>query len=449
MQPPSPESLAHIPAAPQAMLFGNTFEIIKDPIAVYQKNKARFGDVYRVKFLGEWRVSLTGADALEFILMDPDKLFSSEHGWNTLEDLFPRGLMLLDFDEHRAHRRIMQAAFRKPAMDSYLEMMAPALDQMVAGWPAGETFAFYPAIKDLTLRMGANVFMGLPVGAPETADLNRAFVEEIAATLALLRTALPMTKYRRGMDARRRLIGTFAGLIEARRGGHGEDFFSRMCRAQDEDGTSWTDEEIVDHFNFLMMAAHDTTASALTAMIWALSEHPDWQERLAREVDDLGDGPFEPEMLDRMPATDMVFREALRMMPPVPLIPRRAVRDFEWKGVKVPAGSSVTGQVGAIMMSPDYYTDPQVFDPERFSPNRAEDRSHKFAWAPFGGGAHKCIGLHFSSMQVKAFLRALLRRYRIAPAGSAPVEWKRLPIPQPKGGLPVVLTRREGARAAA
>lgn len=442
MHPPSAAKLAHIPAAPQTPIFGNTLQVLKNPNALYRRSVAALGQVYRIKFLNEWRISLASADGVEYILMDPDKLFSSEHGWTVLTELFPRGLMLRDFDDHRAHRRIMQAAFRKPAMDSYFAMMAPALDDMVAQWPVGKRLKFYPEIKNLTLRMGANVFMGLPVDAPGTAALNRGFIDEIAASVAVLRTALPFTKYRRGLDARAHLIEQFSELIEERHDGDGQDFFSQMCRATDEDGKGWDDGEIVDHFNFLMMAAHDTTASALTAMVWALSENPEWQDRLAQEIADLGDGPFDQDMLDRMPLTDLVFKEALRMMPPVPLIPRRAMRDFEWNGVKIPAGSSVTALVGPIMMSPDYYTDPETFDPERFSPNRAEDRSHRFAWAPFGGGAHKCIGLHFSTMQVKVFLRSLLSRYEVLPAEPGPVAWKPLPIPQPKGLLPVVLQRR-------
>lgn len=438
----TPSDLAHIPFPPQGPLLGNTFEALRDPVALYRKCTSTLGDVYRVRFFGQWRIQLAGAEGIEYILTDPDKLFSSKFGWSLLTEIFAGGLMLRDFDDHRAHRRIMQAAFKKPAMDSYLALMAPALDDLVADWPTEEPLKFYGAIKDLTLRVGAHVFMGLPVNAPEAALLSKGFVDEVEATLSILRKPLPFTKYKRGLDARAKLTNRFAHLIAERRGAAGEDFFSQMCRATDEDGKAWSDAEIVDHFNFLMMAAHDTTASALTAMVWALTTYPDWQERLRAEVDALGDGPFDTMMLDHMPLTDMVFKEALRMVPPVPLVPRRATRSFDWNGVKIPAGAYVSANVGGVMMSPAYYTDPDRFDPERFSPNRAEDRNHRFAWAPFGGGAHKCIGMHFSSMQVKLFLRALLSRYSLSSASDTPVEWQRLPIPKPKGGLPIKLTPR-------
>ena len=117
-----------------------------------------------------------------------------------------------------------------------------------------------------------------------------------------------------------------------------------------------------------------------------------------------------------------------------------ALRDFNWKGHNIPAGTSLALNPGVTMLSPELYTNPTTFDPDRFSPERAEDRVHRFAWTPFGGGAHKCIGMHFANMQVKLFIATLLRQRRISLPGGIP-EWQRMPIPKPKGGLPVLLRR--------
>ncbi|MGR3650009.1 MAG: cytochrome P450, partial [Shimia sp.] len=170
--------------------------------------------------------------------------------------------------------------------------------------------------------------------------------------------------------------------------------------------------------------------------------HPDWQDKIIAEVDALPDAPLDDAGLASMQSADLVLKEALRLLPPVPLIPRRAVRDFEWQGHIIPAGTWVSASPGTVMMSPEYWTEPEKFDPDRFGPDRQEDRSHKYAWAPFGGGAHKCIGLHFATMQVKIFLAALLKSHQIELATEAPIDWARVPIPQPKGGLPVVLRKR-------
>ena len=174
-------------------------------------------------------------------------------------------------------------------------------------------------------------------------------------------------------------------------------------------------------------------------MAWALGAHPEWQERVREEIRAV-EGPLDSAALESMTVTDRVMREALRLVPPVPVIPRRATRDFEWKGVPIPAGARVSVSPGMTMPSERYWSDPETFDPDRFSPNRAEDRNHRYAWAPFGGGAHKCIGMHFAIMQIKVFYALLLRRRRLELAGRRPVLWRRMPIPHPADGLPVRLT---------
>ncbi len=436
------DTLAHVPGPRPKPLIGHTLDLLIDSYRLHGNAAKRYGPIYKVKVLGKWRVALNGADALEFILGDKDDLFSSAGGWDMLDVLFGGGLMLRDFGDHRAHRRIMQSAFRKPVMDAYRDSMATALDSLITDWPADTDFAFFPAIKTATLQMGGAVFMGLSIHDHRVPELNQAFQAEVAASLGIIRKPLPYTKIRRGMMARRYLSETFRQLIPERRKTGGDDFFSQMCLATDDDGNVWTDEEIVDHFNFLLMAAHDTTAATLTKMIWAMTTYPDWQDRMVAEVDALGDAPLDDAALDALDVTDRVFRESLRLLPPVPFIPRLAVRDFSYGGMDFPSGTSVSAMPGMVLVSPDHWTDPEVFDPDRFSPNRAEDQSHRYAWAPFGGGAHKCIGLHFATMQVKVFMALLLRRYRVERADDGPVKWQRVPIPFPKGGLPVRLIPR-------
>lgn len=436
--PASPD-LSHLSRPKGSPLLGHSLQFVRDSYGFHRRAKDRLGDVYQASLFGRRRVILEGADALEFVLGDRDGLFSSLEGWDLLHRLFLGGLMLRDFDDHRRHRRVMQAAFKAPAMRAYLRRMEVEIERALDDWPVGRPFGFAAAAKDLTLRMGGVVFMGLPADDPETERLNRAFSEEIAASVALVRRPLPFTKFRRGLRAHHLLTDRFRALIAQRREGDGEDFFSQMCRATDDDGRGWSDEEIVAHFNFLIFAAHDTTATTLTAMAWGLGAHPEWQERV-REEAVAADRPLDGAGLEAMTVTDRVMREALRMVPPVPFIPRRATRDFEWEGVRVPAGASVNVSPGMVMMSERYWSDPETFDPDRFSPNRAEDRNHRYAWAPFGGGAHKCIGMHFAVMQIKVFHALLLRRWRLEPAGRGPVRWRRMPIPHPADGLPVRLT---------
>ncbi|WP_299970399.1 cytochrome P450 [uncultured Roseobacter sp.] len=437
---PTKAALAHIPGPPALPLVGHTFAIARDSYGTQAEYIRRYGEVYKTNMLGVWRVNLCGADALERVLLDRTGLFSSEGGWDALARIYPGGLLLQDFEHHRANRRIMQAAFRAEAIRDYRLRMTGAMTELLDRWPDGEAFCFYKAIKALTLRLGGAVFMGLPLDGPLAQQVNRAIQDEIRASITPIRQAIPFTPMWRGVRGRDFLREAFRKLIPERRAHGGDDFFSRMCAATDENGQGWDEDQILDQFNLLIMAAHDTTATSLSVMIEALASHPEWQDRLAQEVASLGDRPLDEDALGQMRQTNNVFREALRLVPPVPFIPRRATRDFDWQGYRIPAGTSLSLNPGVTMLSETYFTNPTAFDPDRFAPDRAEDQRHKFAWSPFGGGAHKCIGMHFATLQVKLFVATLLRSRRVRLAGARP-EWQRMPIPKPKGGLQVILDR--------
>jgi len=140
-----------------------------------------------------------------------------------------------------------------------------------------------------------------------------------------------------------------------------------------------------------------------------------------------------------MPQTDCFFREPLRLHPPVPAIVRRSVRECEWAGYTLPANTSVFIPVRYNHRLQGFWSSPQRFDPERWSPGREEHKRHSFQWLPFGGGAHKCLGLHFAEMQAKIFLFHLLRNYRIAPDPAHKPRTRHVPLEIPGNGLPVSL----------
>ena len=439
---PTAAALAHIPGPPALPFIGHTLAIAKDSYGTQQDYMKRYGPVYKTKMLGVWRVNLCGPDALEHVLLDKEKNFSSAGGWDALQRIYPGGLILQDFEGHRQNRRIMMAAFRASAIRDYRVRMSAIMQEMLTQWPKDRPFDFYAAIKNLTLRMGGAVFMGLPLGDDLARKINKAITNEIRASVTPVRRAIPFSPMWHGIRGRDFLRETFRSLIAERREQRGEDFFTQMCLAKDEDGTGWSEDEILNQFNLLIMAAHDTTATSLTVMMAALGTHPEWQQRLIDEVAGLGNDALDEDSLSKMTESDKVFREALRLVPPVPFIPRKALCDFHWQGYDIPAGTSLALNPGVTMLSPDLFSNPTTFDPDRFGPDRHEDRIHRFAWTPFGGGAHKCLGMHFATMQVKLFIATLLREYRVTLPHGAP-QWHRMPIPKPKGGLPLVLTRQQ------
>ena len=282
---PTRAALAHIPGPPTPLLFDHTLTIARDSYGTQQEYMRRYGDVYKTKMLGIWRVNLCGPDALEYVLLDKERNFSSYGGWDALRRIYPGGLILQDFDTHRHNRRIMMAAFRASAIREYRIAMTGVMADMLRCWPQNEPFDFYPAIKNLTLRMGGAVFMGLPLDDTLARQINRAITNEIRASVTPLRWAVPLTPMWHGIRGCNFLRETFREMIEDRRATGGDDFFTQMCLATNDDGIAWSEEEILNEFNLLIMAAHDTTATSLTVMMSALGTYPEWRARLMEEVD--------------------------------------------------------------------------------------------------------------------------------------------------------------------
>jgi cytochrome P450 len=192
------------------------------------------------------------------------------------------------------------------------------------------------------------------------------------------------------------------------------------------------------------MAAHDTLTSSLTSFVGELAAHPEWQQRLRDEVTKLGlaaDAATNPDHLKALPLTEMAFNEALRKKPPVPSMPRRAVRDFSFMGFAIPAGTLVGVNPLFTHHMPANWPEPDRFDPLRFTEQAVRGR-HRFAFVPFGGGAHMCLGLNFSYMQAKCFAYHLLSAGQVTMAPGYRPKWQMMPIPKPRDGLTVSLAPR-------
>ena len=435
------EALAHIPGDDGWPIVGHTLLLLADPKGFVEQRAQRYGPVYRSRAFGHANVSLLGPEANELVLFDSQKLFSSALGWGTILDrLFPRGLMLLDFDEHRLHRRALSVAFKSEPMQSYLTELNAGIANGLAQWPRGREFKFYPAVKQLTLDLAATSFLGEELG-PELDAVKRAFIAMVAASIAVIRAPLPGTRMGRGVRGRALIVDYFNRQIPLRRQRGGEDLFSQLCRATWDDGSLLSNADIVDHMSFLMMAAHDTLTSSLTSFVYRLAANPDWQDTVREEHRGLGLAPDQPlpfNRLDDLPLTEMAFKEAMRMTPPVPSIPRRAVRDLEFMGFRIPAGTGVNVNPLFTHHMPRLWPEPDRYDPTRFGPEASRGR-HKFAFVPFGGGAHMCLGLNFAYMQAKCFTWHLLNNFRVSVARDYRPGWRMWPIPYPQDGLLVTL----------
>jgi cytochrome P450 len=387
-------------------------------------------------------VNLFGPDANRLVLLDRDGIFSSRKPWTAIMGrIFPNGLLLRDGAEHKHHRKIMHEAFKRAPLRAYASQMNPRIEAGIEDWASGDgqRLAFH-SYKALTLDLAASIFVGVDLG-PETQRMNTVFEHLVAASMSVLRLPIPGLEFQRGLEGRKFLSRYFRELLPKKRAGEGGDMFSRLSRAQSETGERFGDSDVVDHMIFLMMAAHDTTTSALTSMTYELARHPEWQQRVRDEAFAFGKPHLEFDDLDRVPLLGLVMKETLRRYPPLPVIPRVAEAEFEFEGYRIPAGTMVVVSPIHTHHMPAWFPEPLRFDPERFAEGRAEDERHTHAWVPFGGGPHHCIGLRFAETQVKAIMHQLVRRYRwsVPPDYSMPVQ--QAPISKPRDGLPVRFER--------
>jgi cytochrome P450 len=412
----------------------------RNPIEHNDFLRAAYGDVVRLNVFGTTLYAAYGLDAAEQVLINRDRIFANGPAWSHfIGPFFRRGLMLLDFDEHLHHRRILQHAFTQEALRRYHAVMVPHIRSGIAAWQAVGEPRMHRLFKELTLDLALETFVGVDLTRAEQDRLNKAFIAAVRAGTSIIRRPIPGSPWAKGLAARKVLEDFFSTHLPEKRRTGGDDLFARLCVAESEDGDQFSDEDIVNHMIFLLMAAHDTSTITMTSMAYHLARHPEWQQKARAESVDVGpvdyDGVLGLDLLDR------VMKESMRLCSPVPSLPRVAVRETSLNGYRIPKGAFVAVSPFYNHHDPDHWPDPTRFDPDRFSDERREDHSHRMAFEPFGGGVHKCIGMHFAGIQVRAIFHELLRNYRWSVPDDYvwPLDLAALPFPRDR--LPVRLEK--------
>jgi cytochrome P450 len=387
-------------------------------------------------------VSLFGPDANRFVLLDQEQQLSAKRAWDLIMGrIFTNGLLLRDGLEHRHHRRIMQVAFHQAALQDYVEQMNPHIATVIDDWTAEpHSRRAFDAFKALTLDLACHIFLGVELGT-EADRLNQAFEATVAASMSLVRVRIPGLEFDRGVRGREFMIDFFGAMMPRKRSSADPDMFSRLCHAESEDGAHYSDQEIIDHLIFLMMAAHDTTTSTLTSMTYELARHPEWQERVRAECRAFDRDVLGFEELGRLETLGLVLNETLRRHPPLSTIPRTTQRAVVFGGFEIPKDTMVAVYPLHTHHMEEYWAEPFRFDPERFAPGRAEHEQHPYLFIPFGGGAHMCIGYRFAEAQIRAVMYQLVRRYRWSVPPGYVMPEQQAPIAKPRDGLPVRFER--------
>ena len=429
------KDLKHIPGSSGLPYFGDLFPYLKDATGYYSRMQQQYGDIFRSTTPFATAVTMVGPTANKFILVEQSQFFSNREAWEVaLKELFPNGLMLMDGAKHRYHRSIMNEAFKKGPMQGYLEIMPEVIDSELNKLNGLTRVQFFPFIKEATLTLASKVFLGIE-DEGEIPAINKHISNLVNAALTLP-IPLPFTKYSKGKASRKALVKYFKKLITLRRSDPGDDLLSRFCTATNENGDRFNDREIIDHLIFVLMAAHDTTASTLTTMAYYLAKYPKWQSRVLEEGIRLShiDQPVVKDLRE-MADTSHVMKEAFRLHPPLISVARKAEKDYQIEGHFIPKNTIIQLVMQMTHIDERNWTNPDLFDPERFNQQRKEHMKCPFSYAPFGAGPHHCIGYAFAEVQIKLIMANLLRRFKLSVPETYNYQAVDVPLKHPKDGL--------------
>jgi cytochrome P450 family 135 len=399
--------------------------------------RREYGDVFMLRIAPRRRrlVLVARPEVIREVFAGPATTFHAGESNKILEPLMgSHSLLMLDEDEHLAARRQLMPAFSGAALRGYRDLVAEITREQIAGWPTGSPVALHPRFQTVTLE----VIMRVVFGVTDRARLDRLrpLVERIVAVNALIMLAAYYPKlrqygpWRRHLEIQERLDELlYAEIADRRRTddvASRQDVLSRLLAAPDG---SWTDEQLRDNLVTLLLAGHETTATALAWAIHELARNPQVQSA-ARRAADTGDDDY----------LGAVAKETLRLRPVLFETGRVLTEPTTVGGYDLPAGVSVMPAIGLVHGDPRQHPSPERFRPERFL---GDDPPSSTTWLPFGGGTRRCLGAGFSLMESEVILREVLARFEVSPAASQPESTKARNITlAPADGARVILHRR-------
>jgi cytochrome P450 len=409
------------------------------------------GDVVSLRFFNRTVLLLRDPATIEAALATNSRHFKKTIGYRTpfMRRLFGQGLLTSEGDLWLRQRRLAQPAFHRERIAGYGDIVAGFTGRMLEEWRDGETREVHGDMMRLTTQVVVKTLFNSSVPR-EIDDLGRASAavmerfESQMRGLGLLLGMLPTPSTIRFGQVMRRLDAYIYTVIRERRQNKEDpgDLLSMLLKAQDEDGSGMTDRQLRDELTTLMVAGLDTTALALSWALLLLSQNPETQERLAREVRTiLGDAPPQAADLPRLGCVDAVIKEAMRLYPPAWIIGREAMNNCEIGGRSIAAGASILASQWLAHRDPRNFPEPERFRPERWADEAARNLP-KFAYFPFGGGPRICIGAAFAMLEATLALAMIAGRFRVEPgAGPIPRPWAVITL-QPRGGIRLKVTKR-------
>ncbi|HYM00645.1 MAG TPA: cytochrome P450, partial [Blastocatellia bacterium] len=393
---------------------------------------------------------------IQNILVTNNKQFKKSRGLQVAKRFLGEGLLTSEGDFHRRQRRLVQPAFHVQRIESYAREMARQAERVSEGWKDGQQIDMLQEMMLLTLAVVARTLFDADVDheASEIRDAINRIMHLFTFTLTLpfadlIERVLVFPK-RRFERARARLDAVIYRIIREHReaGTDRGDLLSMLLLSRDEetDNAGMTDQQVRDESMTLFLAGHETTANALTWTWYLLSQYPEVEAKLHAEIASvLGDRLPSAQDVKKLPYTEMVLSESMRLYPPAWTLGREALEDYRIKNQTLPKSSIVLMSQYVTHRDPRFFPEPDRFIPERWTPEAIALRP-RFSYFPFGGGPRLCIGEPFAWMEGTILLAAIARKWKARLVPSHRVEMEPLITLRPKHGMPMTLTRRPVTR---
>jgi cytochrome P450 len=407
------------------------------PIALLEDCRRTYGDAFSLNFLGFQSplVMISHPEAVKALYTERGHGLPPGRTVSLRPIVGDRSVLLLEGADHLSRRKLMLGPFHGERMRAYEPIMREAAAREIERWPDGEPFAVHPSMQAITLEVILRAVFG--VERRDLADLLRELLRLTAS--AQLQFLVLLARRVGGPDPLARFDALTAKIDEillaeiAERRADPEtakraDICSLLVEARFEDGEPMDDREIRDQLLTLLVAGHETTATALAWTLDLLAHHPEALQRLTDEVD-AGEDTY----------LRAVIAESLRLRPVVPLAGRRLTSDLRVDGLDLEAGTDVTPAIWLTHTRAESYPEPYAFRPERF----LDDAPSTYAWIPFGGGVRRCLGAAFAEMEMRVVLIEILRR-RVPRAASRHAERvaRRNVTFSPRTGTRILASRR-------
>jgi len=376
--------------------------------------RKRYGDIFAVSQLGRPSVLLCSPELNRIVFAGEVTTFHAGEGRIQVLRRVVGEHSVLTTDEaaHQRIRKLLMPPFHGAALRGYRDMMSRLAAEEVSQWPVDTPFAAQPRMNALTLEIILRVVLGVIEG-PQHEELRRALSRLVSAPMTVFigEVVTPLQRFgpwKRFRELRMRIDQLLYAEIRRRRSASDtadlSDVLSQLVTAQvDEDRLS--DSELRDQMITLLLAGHETTATALAWTLHDLARDPALQEKVIAAVDTADDEYLEA-----------VVKESMRLHPVIYAVARKLTHDVELGGYRIPAGCTVWPGIGPIHADPSRHANPQMFRPERFLDGSATAAT----WLPFGGGVRRCPGAGFALLQATTILREVLLTNRLAPARRRP-----------------------------